>query len=131
MPNTFFNCFSKEESGDLLSSCLKNCTNLSYIFFNNHAGVVATKTKSITQCSANQSFLGLIKSKVQFWIQIRIICKVIDSRRNYIVNNTLNTSNGFNNSSSTQAVTCHGFAGTYIQMVSVFAKYLSNCFGRA
>ena len=63
---------------------------------------MTTKTKRITQGCIYNTLLSCMESKVEPWVESRIIGKVIDSRRYDIMHSSQNTGNSFNSTGSAQ-----------------------------
>src|ERR1700730_17685709 len=57
-------------------------------FFYDHAGIMATKAKGITECCPNQAFLRFPESEIQPWIKVRIVDEMINGGRNNIILHT-------------------------------------------
>ena len=95
---------SLQVDSDVCFRLLLRCLNLrtlelvnhsTFVFLNNHTSIMSAKAESIAQCGIYGSLLCFIESKIQFWIQVRIIGKMINSRRNNIMNNRFDTGDGF------------------------------------
>src|SRR5690606_2903581 len=106
--------------------CKAAKSTLFLVLLENYGGIVSAKPKRITHGRIDCPILRFIKSKVQFRIQIRIICKVIDGRWYDIMLDSHDGSNGFHRSGSPQQVTCHGLGRTDVQTISVFTIEIQN-----
>ncbi len=63
---------------------------------------MSAKPKAITHGNIYCSLLWFIKSKIEFRINLRVVCKVIDGWWHYIIFHSHNTCNCFHRSCSTQ-----------------------------
>ncbi len=96
------------------------------VLLHDHTSIVTAKTKSIAQGSPHNSLLGLFKGKIQTGIQFRVVCEVVDRRRDYIMLNTHDTGYGFYHTSCAKAVAGHGFRGTDVQIICMVAKHIRD-----
>ena len=74
-----------------------------------------------------QSCFVLIERKIQFRIQIGVICKVVDSWWNNIMDHTFNAGYGFNYACCAKTVTRH----TFVELIfkyRVFSEHIKNSF---
>src|SRR5690242_20995232 len=101
---------------------------LFFVLFQDYRSIMTTKTKSITQSSIYFSFLGFIKSKIEFWIKCRIICKVVYCRWNNVLRYSKYTSQRLDYPSRSKAMACHRFGRTDIEVMSTFAKNIQDRF---
>ena len=62
----------------------RNLLNASQSFFKYYKGIMTSETKGVTYSNIYYPFLSFIKCKVQFRIDLRIVCKMIYRRRNEI-----------------------------------------------
>src|SRR5689334_19784805 len=98
------------------------------VFFYDYAGIMATKSKSVTQGCPYFALLWFTKCEVQSWIQFRIIGEMINSRGYNIFLHTHYACNGFHYASRTEAVSCHGFSRADIHFESMLAKNINDGF---
>ena len=82
--------------------------------------------EGVAQCHLDGPLLRLVEREVQFRIELRIQIVEIDGRRNDIVLHRQRAGNRLHGSGSSQQVTCHGFRGTDIQFVRMFAEHFQN-----
>src|SRR5439155_1666096 len=96
-------------------------TNL-FRFSDDNGEVVTAKPKGVAQGNIYFSLLGFIKSKVEFWIKLRVVSKVIDRGRNNSFVDREQTSNGFNRTRCAQQMARHAFGRTDIQFISMLTE---------
>src|SRR5690349_23079853 len=77
------------------------------ILFNDHCSIMASETERIAQSCADRAFLRLVKSKVEPWINIRIVNEMIDRWWNDIVCDAHNAGDRLNYTRGAQAMTGH------------------------
>src|SRR6186997_3001581 len=94
------------------------------VFLNDHRSVVPAKSKRIAKSCIYDPLLGFIKCKVQLWIKIGVIGEMIDGRRNDILIDCKDTSQCFQYSCCTQAMTCHALCTADIQVVCMIPENL-------
>lgn len=80
---------------------------ISGILAENHRCIMPAKSKGITKCCSDCTFLGFVKRKIQSRIKSGIIGKMIYSRRDNIVHYGKQSGNGFYCTGSAKKMTCH------------------------
>ena len=83
---------------------------------------MSAKTECVAKGGINNSVLRFIEGEIQFLINLRIGGGKINGRRNNVISDGQDRSNGFNSTGSTQQMTGHGFGGTDVQFIGMFSK---------
>jgi len=82
---------------------------LCLIFFYDDTGIVAAESEGVAECSLDGSFLRLVKSKIEPWIEVGIVFEMIDGWRCRIMHHAHDAGNGLNDARRAKTVTRHGF----------------------
>src|SRR5664279_2581013 len=101
---------------------------LRLVFFNDHTGIMPPESKGITERRVYGSFLCTVECKIKTGIKFGIIFKMIDGGWYDILHYTHDTGYGFYHAGRAQAMTGHGFGGTYICSECMISKNIHNGF---
>ena len=68
---------------------------------------MSAEAKGIAQCGPDGSVLGLVESKVEFWIQLWIFRLMIDRGRDYVMDHGIDAGDTFDHSGRPKQVPGH------------------------